>query len=97
MNLDLQLKAIIISYLYGLFFTLTTYLFHKQLFQIKTFAKIVINLIFSFSHFILYFLILYRLNNCLIHPYFFLSLAFGIITVYIIKCKVTKKSSPFLE
>jgi len=85
--LDIQIKSIIFSFIYGIFFSFLLNLNYKFIYYSKGILKILINIFFVVDNVLLYFIILKFLNNGIIHFYFLLSLFLGFISVN----KVTSK------
>jgi hypothetical protein len=92
MSLVLQIKSLIISFIYGIFFAIMFNINYKFLFCKKKFNKIIINLFFNIDIFLLYFLILKYINNGIIHIYFLVFVYLGFLLVN----KLTKKLKKFL-
>ena len=77
MILTVQVKSFIVSFLFGCFYALMFNLNYKFLFCNKKTNKILINLFFNIDIFLLYFLLLLKINYGVIHIYFLIVLAIG--------------------
>lgn len=80
-ELSIQIKSIIFSFLYGMFFSVLLNINYKYLYNTKKYIKILMNIIFIIDNVLLYFLILIKINNGIIHYYFVLSIFLGFITI----------------
>lgn len=80
MELRLQIITIIYSFIYGIFFAFMLNIFHKYVYSNKLLTKILFTFIFTITNSILYFLILNKINNGIIHYYslIFIILGFSI-------------------
>ena len=70
MNLDIQIKSFVLSFLYGIFFALMFNLSYNLLFTKYKVINIMTNLMFSLLLFGFYFLLLYNINEGVVHIYF---------------------------
>ena len=77
MILDIQIKSIVMSFLYGIFFSLMFNLLYNFLFTKYKILNVFTNLMFSFFMFGLYFLLLYIVNEGIVHLYFLVSMFIG--------------------
>lgn len=82
MELKVQLLSLFVSFLFGIFLFLMFKLNYKYLFLSSNKKKIFFNFIFCFDLSLLYFLILYYLNNGSLHLYFLLLIVFGFLLSY---------------
>lgn len=87
MILEIQIQSLIVSFVYGMFAALIYNLIYFLLYNKNTFIKVTSNLVFSIFLSILYFYLLYLINNAALHIYFILML----ITGFIISNKNIKK------
>ena len=87
-SLNLQLKSIVFSFIYGCFFSLMVNLNYKYIYYSKGIFKILINLFFVVDNVLLYFIILKYINDGIIHFYFILSLFLGFICVNKVASKI---------
>ena len=77
MNLKLQIISLIISFIYGILFSKLLKINYKIIYNNKKIIKIIGTFIFIIVSSLLYFYILLKINNGMIHIYLFLSLLFG--------------------
>ena len=77
MNLSIQIESFSFSFLYGILY----YLFLKRLLifmnGVNNIQKILYSIVFTLLESILYFLILIKINNGIIHVYFILMIFCG--------------------
>lgn len=88
MSLIIQIKSLIFSFLYGIFFSVLLDIFDKNLYRVRIRYQIINSFIFCFINSIIYFFILRNINEGIIHIYFVVLLIFGIF----LKCYVVKIS-----
>ena len=79
--LDIQIKSIMFSFIYGMFFSFFTYLAHGFIYNTKGIAKIIINVLFVLDNVVVYFILLRIINDDILHYYFILSLILGFVFV----------------
>ncbi len=77
MSLDEQVIAIIFSFIYGGILSLLYNFNYNLLFNKRKIFRVVFNVIFIFDLVLVYFLIMKKINNAIIHPYFYLSISLG--------------------
>lgn len=77
MSLQLQLQSMAMSFLYGILTSFMFNLFYNFLFTKYKWFNILSNLMFSLFIFGGYFLLLFIINEGIVHVYFFLSLFIG--------------------
>lgn len=82
MVLNLQIKALIVSFIYGIIISYLIKLQYKYLFPGKYILQIVVDMLFVFDIFLLYFLILKYINNGAFHIYFLFIIIFGYVLGY---------------
>lgn len=87
MSLSVQIFSFIFSFFYGIFFEILLDLNTKIINSSKLFVKIIGTFLFVLFNSILYFIILMKINNGILHIYFFLCILLG----YTLSCKVGKK------
>lgn len=90
-NLSFQIKAIIFSFFYGIFFSFLFNLNYKLLFHHKKIIKIFFDFIFIIDMGLLYFFILEYLDYGYIHIYFLLSFFIGFLLTFSIFKKYIRK------
>lgn len=71
MNLKTQIITLIASFLYGIFFSFLVNLNYKYLYQKNVYLKVMFTFLFIFINVILYFLIIKKINQAILHPYSF--------------------------
>lgn len=77
MALSIQIKSLILSFLFGIFFDFTFNFFYYLLFTKYKILNIITNFVFCISIFSLYFYLLYIVNNGIVHIYFFIAMLLG--------------------
>ena len=87
MNLTVQIISFIFSFFYGIFFEILLELNIKIIYSSKLFIKLIGTFLFVIFNSLLYFFILLKINNGILHFYFFLCIILG----YTLMCKVRKK------
>ena len=70
MSLIIQIQSLAYNFLFGIYFALLFNLSYKILFTKNLFINLFTNTIFIFSNIILYFYIIFRINDGIIHIYF---------------------------
>lgn len=88
--LNIQIKSIIYSFLYGVFFSFLLNLNYKFIYYSKGVIKIIVNLLFILDNTLLYFIILRYVNNGILHYYFIISLFLGFLCVNKVSSKIFK-------
>ena len=79
--LNIQIKSIVFSFLYGIIFSILTNLNYKFIFYTKKVFRIIINILFVLDNVVIYFIILRLINDGIIHYYFIVSLVLGYLSV----------------
>ncbi len=79
MRLSIQIYSLIYSFIFGIIFSVFTELNYRFLFSKKIVIKIIFTFIYIIDFSLLYFIILKRINNGIIHNYFLLSILLGYI------------------
>ena len=74
MGLIVQIQSFSISFLYGIFLSLIFNILYNLLFTKYKIINIITNLFFALVIFGLYFLLLYLVNNGVVHVYFLVTL-----------------------
>lgn len=72
MTLDIQIKTFLVSILFGILFSFLVDMFYKQ----KIF-NIILSFIVILIFTIIYFLVLLKMNNAIIHPYYIIAFVVG--------------------
>lgn len=79
MTLKIQIISLIVSFLYGIFFSFLLNINYKLIYNNNKFIKIIGTLIFVLFNSLLYFLILLKINNGIVHIYCILALIIGFV------------------
>ena len=79
--LRIQIISVVISYLYGIFFSILLNLNSKYIYNTKKIKKYLFNFIFAFDNVLLYFIILRHINDGILHYYFIIALFLGFLSV----------------
>ena len=87
MNLILQIESLALSFLFGMFFCLLYNLLYFILYTKYRLVNYITNYLFSLIMFGGYFILLYKINNGIIHPYFIVFFILG----FFLYCKVFVK------
>ena len=77
MNLCVQIKVLIISFVYGILIAYIIKSQYKYFFQSKPWYKLILNSLFVFDIITLYFLILRLINHGTFHIYFLFLIILG--------------------
>ena len=77
MSLDLQIKTIISSFFFGIYFSFIILLNYQLTHKLKKIYNITITFLVIFFNTLLYFLILLYINNGIIHIYGLLAMLSG--------------------
>ena len=93
MILEIQIKMLLFSFVYGFFFALLISIFSRWLYNNKIFIRIIFTLFFVFSNTIIYFLGMRSINEAIIHPYAILMLIAG----YLIEIFVSRVIAKYLK
>ena len=79
MTLKIQIISLIVSFLYGIFFSFLLNINHKLIYSSNKYIKIIGTLLFVIFNSLLYFLILLKVNNGIVNIYCIFSLILGFI------------------
>ena len=77
MTLILQIKSLLFSFLYGIFFAFTYKVNYRYLTSNSKILKIILCFLFVLDHILLYFVLITKINNGILHLYFLFSFIFG--------------------
>lgn len=91
MDLNTQIKLIIFSLIFGIFFALMIDLNHKYLYTNKRYFKIIFTFFFVLVNVFIYFLILQKINNGIIHIYSIICIILGFFIEQLFIKQVVKK------
>lgn len=90
MSLNTQIFTVVISFLYGIFFSITMNLAHKIIYSKKIIIKILFTFTFVLIHSLVYFNVLLRINYGIIHLYGILAIIIGFTLHEFLKNKIVK-------
>lgn len=88
MNLQMQVSLSIFSFLYGMFFALTTTVAFRLLHHPNLWIRYLFTFGFIMLHILVYFLILRRFFYGILHPYSILLLTLGVFMEHAISSRV---------
>lgn len=91
MILKIQVLSLIYSFFYGIVFFFLLEFNHKFLYEGKIVYRIIISFLFVVIMSLLYFFGLIKINNGIIHLYFYLSLFTGYLLSFVIYRKINCK------
>lgn len=77
MNLELQIQTFIVSFLFGIFFGIELKLNYKFIYQSKKIYKIMTTFFFVITNILVYFIILRKINNGILHIYGIIAIILG--------------------
>lgn len=102
MDLFVQIKILIISFVYGIIISYILKLQYKYFFESKLWYKSLLTVFFVFDIVLIYFYILKAINNGMFHIYFLISIISGYILgkkllVWHIFCKEKKVHIDFID
>ena len=93
MILKIQIFSLLYSFFYGIVFYVLLEINHKILYEGKLFYRIIISFLFVIFSSLLYFLFLIKINNGILHVYFFLTMFTGYLLSFVIyKNLIVKKN-----
>ncbi len=75
--LEYQLKALLFSFFFGMFFSLALNINYNIIYKGKMRYRIITNIMFVFNMVLIYFLVMKKICNAIIHPYFVLMVIIG--------------------
>jgi hypothetical protein len=95
MSLIIQIQSLAISFLFGIVFSLFYNLLYFILYTKYTVINIIVDIFFSLTMFGFYFLLLYNVNNGIIHVYFLIIFftSFAIYNKLFVKFRVKWKKT----
>ena len=88
MSLDIQLKLIIFSFLYGIFLGILMRINYKLLYNENKTIKIISTILLVISSILLYFVILLKINFGIVHYYSLLIIILGFIVETFIEVRL---------
>lgn len=84
MSLKIQLLVIIVSFFFGILFELLNNINYKIIHHDKKIIKVIYTFLLILLESILYFYILLKINNGIIHIYGILAIIFGILVIHFV-------------
>lgn len=93
MILRIQIFSLLYSFFYGIVFYILLEINHKILYNGKLFYRIIISFLFVIVNSLLYFLFLIKINNGILHIYFFFSMFTGYLLSFVIYRNLIVKKS----
>ncbi|MGM9882349.1 MAG: spore cortex biosynthesis protein YabQ [Bacilli bacterium] len=91
MILKIQILSLLYSFFYGIVFFILLEVNYKLLYSGKLFYRIITSFLFIIFISLFYFIGLIKVNNGIIHIYFFLSLFTGYLLSFVIYHKINCK------
>ena len=79
MNLTIQIKTILFSFFFGIFFSLGFELQKNRFSKPKQLMEFIFQFFYVFVNTLLFFLLMKKINNAIFHPYEILLLILGFI------------------
>ena len=93
MILKIQIFSLLYSFIYGIIFYIFLEVNQKFLYEGKIVYRIIISFLFVIFISLLYFLILIKINNGILHLYFFLTMFTGYLLSFVIYKKLIVKKN----
>lgn len=93
MKLNIQITTLLFSILFGIYFSFFLDIFKKILLKNKT-LQFIFSFIIILINSILYFVILLKLNNAILHPYYIFAFLIGVVfenVVFKVSKRIVKK------
>ena len=90
MILEIQIKTLIFSFLFGIYFSYMIRINYKYIFSLKKIYRILGTILLVTSNVLLYFIILLKINNGLIHIYSLCMIVFGTYIEHMINTLIEK-------
>lgn len=91
MILSLQIKSLVISFLFGIIFSINVNINYKFLYNEYKLIRFLFTFIFIIVHVLLYFIILMKINNGYYHIYLILAIIVGFTFEFLIHKKLFGK------
>ena len=91
MSLNIQIYSLLFSFLYGIILYILLEINYRFLFEGKIIYRIIISFLFVMVLSLVYFLVLLKINNGVLHLYFFLSMFTGYLLSFVIYKKLIVK------
>ena len=97
MILKMQILSLLFSFIYGNFVFWLLEINYRLLYEGKIIYRVIISFLFVMFISLLYFIGLFKINNGIIHIYFFIVLLTGYLLSFVIYRKINcKKNKPML-
>ena len=97
MILKMQILSLLFSFIYGNFVFWLLEINYRLLYEGKIVYRVIISFLFVMFISLLYFIGLFKINNGIIHIYFFIVLLTGYLLSFVIYRKINcKKNKPML-
>lgn len=93
MILKIQIFSLLYSFIYGIIFYILLEVNQNFLYEGKIVYRIIISFLFVIFISLLYFLILIKINNGILHLYFFLTMFTGYLLSFVIYKKLIVKKN----
>lgn len=91
MSLNIQIYSLLFSFLYGIILYILLEINYRFLFEGKIIYRVIISFLFVMVLSLVYFLVLLKINNGVLHLYFFLSMFTGYLLSFVIYKKLIVK------
>lgn len=91
MELKLQIISLVFSFIYGIIFSICTNLNYRFLFSKNKVFKVIFTIIYIVDFSLLYFLLIKKINQGVIHEYFLLAIGFGYLISFISFTEIINK------
>ena len=91
MILKIQFLSLGYSFVYGIFFSFLLTINYKLIYNSNKVVQWLITMLFILTNTLFYFLILKKINNGIIHPYFLFAFILGIIVEIYVPMLVAKR------
>jgi len=90
MILEIQIKSLVFSFLFGMYFSYMIRINYKFILSLKKILRILGTFILVISNVLLYFIILLKINYGLLHIYLILMIMLGVYVEYLINKLIVK-------
>ena len=90
MILEIQIKSLVFSFLFGIYFSYMIRINYKFILSLKKILRILGTFILVISNVLLYFIILLKINYGLLHIYLILMIMLGVYVEYLINKLIVK-------
>ena len=79
MELSIQVESLLFSFFFGIIFSIVVNLFSNKLYNTRLSSQIINSFIISIVFCLIYFILIKKINNGVIHIYFIFMILFGFI------------------